>query len=386
MPLDSVPNGKMKIAILNLTGGGLSHGYINYLSELLPRMVGHARVSQVHCCVPSGFSPVFAGILPSAYLWEYEDTLAGRRRLRQEVVPLAPDVVFFPGNRWMNLGGIPSVAMIQSMLPMVMPFGGNGLRDIIKNLIRARLSRTACERAQRVIAVSRYVQQFLVDTWHISADRIGMVYHGVKPQPEAAALKIPAGVPGEWCGSFLFTAGSMHPYRGLDDVIQALAVLASQGVRLSMVVAGGTETDPTQLPYFQKMQSLAEKMGIQSQVAWVGHLEAAEMSWCYLNCRLFLMTSRVEACPNIALEALSHGAFCLAADNPPLPEFFQDAAIYYRPRSAEALAQAITAALAYSQEEAGLMQRQAQARAADFTWEKTTELTVHELELAKDMV
>ena len=60
------------------------------------------------------------------------------------------------------------------------------------------------------------------------------------------------------------------------------------------------------------------------------------------------MTSRVEACPNIALEAMSHGAFCLAADNPPLPEFFQGAALYYRPRSGEALAHAITAALAYA--------------------------------------
>jgi glycosyltransferase involved in cell wall biosynthesis len=98
------------------------------------------------------------------------------------------------------------------------------------------------------------------------------------------------------------------------------------------------------------------------------------------------MTSRVEACPNIALEAMSHGAFCLAADNPPLPEFFQEAALYYRPKSGAALAQAISAALAYSPEAATRMRLRAKQRAGDFTWEKTIERTVHELELAANMV
>ena len=100
------------------------------------------------------------------------------------------------------------------------------------------------------------------------------------------------------------------------------------------------------------------------------------MSWCYSHCRLFLMTSRVEACPNIALEAMSHGAFCLAADNPPLPEIFQAAATYYRPKCGEALAQAISAALAYSPDAAGVIRERAQKRAGDFTWEETTDRTV----------
>jgi glycosyltransferase involved in cell wall biosynthesis len=98
------------------------------------------------------------------------------------------------------------------------------------------------------------------------------------------------------------------------------------------------------------------------------------------------MTSRVEACPNIALEAMSHGAFCLAADNPPLPEFFQEAAIYYRPKCGEALAQTISSALAYSHGASALLRRQAGKRAGDFTWEETTERVIHELELATKML
>ncbi len=370
----------MKVAIVNLTGGGLSHGYINYLSEVLPRMLRHPRVGQIYGYVPPGFSSCFAGIFPPEYLRQCDNSFRGRRELRREISRSAPDVAFFPGNRWLNLGQIPSVSMVQSMLPMVMPFGGNGLRDIAKNIERAHATKVACKRANRVIAISNYVKEFLVNTWHISPDRIGMVYHGVNSPPVAEAQKKPRDISREWTGRFLFTAGSMHPYRGLDDVMQALAVLASQGVRPPLVIAG--RADYTQLPYLRRMQNLAEKLGVQSQIVWTGHLEAAEMSWCYSHCQLFLMTSRVEACPNIALEAMSNGAFCLAADNPPLPEFFQEAAIYYRPKSGEALAQAISAALAYSPDAAGVMRGRAQKRAGDFTWEETTERTVHELELA----
>jgi glycosyltransferase involved in cell wall biosynthesis len=374
----------MKVAIVNLTGGGLSHGYINYLSEVVPRMLLHPRLSQIYVYVPPGFLPLFSGIMPPENLQTCDDSRAGSRRLCQSIRGISPDVVFFPSNRWINLGRIPSLSMIRSMLPLVMPFGGNGWRDIVKNVGRARLSRIACKRADRVIAVSKYVQQFLVDSWHISPDRIGMVYHGVKSPPVAGAQKKPSDISQEWSGRFLFTAGSMHPYRGLDDVMKALAVLASQGVRPPLVIAGGA--DYTQLPYMRSMKNLAEKLGIQSQIIWTGHLEAAEMSWCYSHCRLFLMTSRVEACPNIALEAMSHGAFCLAADNPPLPEFFQEAAIYYRPKWGKALAQAISAALAYSPDAAGVIRERAQKRAGDFTWEETTERTVRELELATKML
>jgi glycosyltransferase involved in cell wall biosynthesis len=306
--------------------------------------------------------------------------------LRLDICRISPDVGFFPGNQWLNLGRIPSVSMVQNMLPLVMPFGGNGWLDIVKNLVRARLTRIACERANRVIAISNYVKEFLMNNWHIPPTRIGMVYHGVNLPPAASPMSIPVSIPRDWSGTFLFTAGSMHSYRALDDVLQALAVLASHGVRPPLVIAGGVDLDRTQLPYLKKMKHLAEKLGLNPQIAWTGHLNAAEMSWCYSHCRLFLMTSRVEACPNIALEAMSHGAFCLAADNPPLPEFFQAAALYYRPKCGEALAQAIRAALAYSLEAAEEMRLRAKTRAGDFTWEKTIDRTIHELELAANMV
>jgi glycosyltransferase involved in cell wall biosynthesis len=139
----------------------------------------------------------------------------------------------------------------------------------VKNLIRIRLTRTACKRANRIIAISNYVKEFLMDHWHIESNRIGMVYHGVNPPPPPEVMHIPQTVPPEWSGKFFFTAGSMHPYRGLDDVIKAMAILASQGIRPPLVIAGGVDLDSTQMPYLLRMKNLAEKLGVQPQIAWV---------------------------------------------------------------------------------------------------------------------
>ena len=185
----------MKVAIVNLTGGGLSHGYINYLSEVLPRMLRHPRVEQLYDTFPPGIRPASQGYCRRNTWCSVTTVFRGRRELRREISRISPDVVFFPGNRWLNLGQIPSVSMVQSMLPMVMPFGGNGWLDIAKNLVRAHLTRVACQRANRVIAISNYVQEFLVNTWHIAPDRIGMIYHGVNPPLPPDAQKIPAQCP-----------------------------------------------------------------------------------------------------------------------------------------------------------------------------------------------
>lgn len=43
----------MKIAIINLTGGGMSGGYRKYLKDILPRMAASNIVEEILCATPS---------------------------------------------------------------------------------------------------------------------------------------------------------------------------------------------------------------------------------------------------------------------------------------------------------------------------------------------
>ena len=43
----------MKVAIVNLTAGGMSGGYRKYLKNIIPRLAGHPKMDAILCAAPS---------------------------------------------------------------------------------------------------------------------------------------------------------------------------------------------------------------------------------------------------------------------------------------------------------------------------------------------
>ena len=361
----------MKVAIVNLTSGGMSGGYRKYLRSLLPLLRRDPRIDRLEQFMPSGIEPPDSGPI---HTWDASSGLEAVKQLRKQLVELRPDVVFFPTARRIECDGLPSVVMVRNMEPLTVPFGGNTWLESLRNLARARVARIACRRASRVIAVSNYVRDFLVDSWKIPAGRVGVVYHGIQagvagPRPRVLEGRSP----------FLFTAGSIRPARGLEDLIRAMPAVLQERPQQNLVIAGGIEASGR--PYAERMARLSRTLGVEKAVTWAGQLSPAEMAWAYDACDAFIVTSRAEACPNVALEAMSHCARIVSTRQNPMPEFFGDAAAYYSPRESRELASQLNAILAAPADVASRAMAGA-ARASKFTWERTADRTIRELQCA----
>jgi glycosyltransferase involved in cell wall biosynthesis len=355
----------MRIVLLTLTRGSVSGGFRKYLECLVPLLRKEPGVESVEVFVPPQM------VRPGYRTWPLGDDLRGFRELPRAVAALEPDVIFIPTARVLRAGRTPVVTMVRNMEPLEVPFGGNTLAEGLKNVARAAAARLACRRADRVIAVSRHVRDFLVERWHIPQERIGTVYHGIdRPGYDQPAEPLTPE-------RFLFTAGSIRPARGLEDVIAAMAELPED---LHLVVAGAVDRGAEH--YAARMRSLAEKKRISSRIRWAGHLDAASMSWCFRNAAAFVMTSRAEACPNTVLEALANGAVSVSTGHPPMPEFFGDAATYYSERDPRHLAVQLGHVLELPESAREERRDAARARAAHFTWEATARATVAELQRA----
>jgi glycosyltransferase involved in cell wall biosynthesis len=265
--------------------------------------------------------------------WPARDGLGAHRALRGELDRLSPDVVFFPTARRVDCGTVPTVVMVRNMEPLTVPFGGNTWRESLRNIARARAARAACLRASRIIAVSRHVQRFVTERWRLPAERVPLVYHGVDAADSGAAV-MPTALAG--IGRFVFTAGSIRPARGLEDLIRAAPALLRDDPQMHIAIAG--KADAGSHPYEARMRRLAAGLGIADAIVWAGQLTQAEMAWAYERSAAFVVTSRAEAGPNVALEALSHGAPIVSTLQEPMPEFFADTASYYRPGDAAGLA------------------------------------------------
>jgi len=137
----------MRVAVVNLTRGGMSGGYRKYLIEVIPRLAADPRVSQIRVFTPAGASGL-TGV----------DERPLDSALSQSNAFSEFDVVFVPTARTLRVGRRPLVTMVRNMEPMQAPFGGNSIREGLINLARATIARRSCRQATRVIAVSEHVR------------------------------------------------------------------------------------------------------------------------------------------------------------------------------------------------------------------------------------
>ena len=368
----------MRIAVVNLTGGGISGGYRKYLQNILPLMVKDERVDALEVYMPAGHTGICSNDALTLYRIPAGNVSNNTAWLRNELAVRQPDVVYIPSAMWINCGHTPVVTMIQNMEPLVAPFQGNPLKECIKNIGRYMANLYACRRACRVIAISRFVKTYLNEKWRVASDHIGLVYHGIDltTQPSTDdhdVIASPKSFP------FLFTAGSIRPARGLEDIIRALAILKTE--RPAQLVIGGN-VDPGMETYFTKLKKMAENLGIAERIHWTGKLNDSAMSWYLKNCEAFIMTSRVESFGMIAGEAMAHGCVCISSDNPCLPEIFGSAALYYPPKDFTALAKHIQIVVSMGQAERAKMSSAAKDIASRFSWEICAQKTVDELQKA----
>ncbi|MDP3771531.1 MAG: glycosyltransferase [bacterium] len=372
----------MRIAILNITNGGMSGGYRKYLDVVLPRLASHPEITELLIGLPAGIGDSLRGV-PSLSTVQWVAIKTPRTLVTTpETLGVAeafsafrPDVIFVPTARPCRCISAPIVTMLRNMEPLAFPNAENPMTERVRTWLRRRAAWEAVQRADHVVAVSQFVREFLMTRWGVPETRVSLAYHGVGPTSIVPVR--PRMLPAGWDDDFCFTAGSIRPARGLDDVLGALRALP-ETVRVA--IAG--DVAPVMRGYAASRRTWVERAGLHDRVAWLGPLSDAEMAWCYAHGRAFVMTSRVEACPNTALEAMAAGCVIVAADNPPLPEIFGNVATYYTPRDAQSCAGAIATALGRDGAALAAVRVHAERRAGEFSWDRSVAATVHALQRA----
>ena len=375
----------MKIAIINLTGGGISGGYRKYLRNVIPRMASLSDIEAILCASPKsinvqdwfGFLPRvnFIACKPFNFLYYTPE-----QELKKALEMFSPDIIFIPVERYFKFDGVPVVNMIQNMEPFTENIDGYSFTDKCRLYIQRLVAKRAIKKTDRTIALSKYVNGFLSHKWNIPEKKIGLVYHGIELSQLKERIR-PKNISKDWEGNFLFTAGSIRPARGLEDILGAMKHLILEKVNIKGVVIAG-ETELRMVPYRKKLEEWIKINNLSSKICWTCKLSEREMSWCYTNCKIFGMTSRVESFGMIAGEAMAHGCVCISSDSPCLPEIFGDAAVYYHHNKAELLAETIKSVSKWDNHRCGEASKKARERAAEFSWDVTVERLLTEFKKA----
>ncbi len=139
----------------------------------------------------------------------------------------------------------------------------------------------------------------------------------------------------------LAAVGRLHPVKGFEDILTALAMLetAFHHRPLVLVIVGDG-------PLNAKLRNHAEQLGIGSQIRWVGW--QLDPHPYYELADLFICPSRHETLGNVILEAWGHGRAVLSTQTPGALELVAhgEDAWLVPPRQPRALADGIRLLLA----------------------------------------
>lgn len=352
-----------RLAIVNLMTQGYSGGYRKYIAEMVPRLAESPVLAHVgmFSIQRRRIAPVSGGGVDI----KVEST---QHSLASAIQQWGADVVFVPSARSLRFVKLPQVLMLRNMEPHDFPILRNPPLEAGRNALRRAAAYSSCRRAAGIIAVSHHVRSLLEKRWGIPHERIETIYHGAdgsRPEPSGGSI---APLP----SPLIFTAGSIRPARGLEDAVAALSVLRRRGRSAHLAIAG--TTDRRMEPYRRSLSRLASELGVNEHISWLGAMGTAELEYLYRTCDVFVMTTRTEACPNLALEAMRAECASVVTSAGPMVELCGDAAVYYQPGDVAALACAI-GDLLDGTKNPGALSCRARDRAAGFRWDETAERT-----------
>lgn len=223
--------------------------------------------------------------------------------------------------------------------------------------------------AARVIAISDFTRQDLVQRYGLSPEKIAVVPLAAganfAPLPDAAARPLPTGIR----EPFILAVGNLEPRKNLATLIDAFAELVRQQTFAGALVIVGEAKYRG-----EEAAGAVARLGLGGRVIFTGFIDDATLRLLYNRAILFAYPSLYEGFGLPLLEAMACGCPVVASNATAIPQTAGDAAILVDPRSVAGLTAAMARVIG-DPELARRMSVDGRAQAARFSWTRTAELT-----------
>lgn len=208
-----------------------------------------------------------------------------------------------------------------------------------RTLLDIGVKRAGTQAAQ-ILAVSEYTKKEIIDLYHISPEKITVIYEGAddqfKPLDRGAARKeVEARYKTGY--SFILTVGVIQPRKNLPRLIEGFAKLDKAFRSAHKLVIVGK--------YGWKESSLLQQidnLGIASDIVLTGYVPYEELPLFYNAAEVFVYPSVYEGFGLPPLESMACGTPVITGNQSSLPEVLGDAGLMVDPYDPDAFTQAIT--------------------------------------------
>jgi glycosyltransferase involved in cell wall biosynthesis len=221
--------------------------------------------------------------------------------------------------------------------------------------------------ATRVIATSAFVAKDLAKYNYTRPDQIDIVPLGVsrnfKPLEEHSAevvksVKEKYQLPDQ----FILYVGRLNARKNIEALLQALAMLQDQTIKL--VIVGKEDWKAP------NVQQLLLQSRIRERVVFTGSISNEDLPLVYALAKIFCFPSFAEGFGLPPLEAMGSGVPVIVSNTTAMPEVCRNAALYIDPIDPSAISKAINILLT-NREKYNEMKQKGLDHALTFSWEGT---------------
>lgn len=291
----------------------------DYRFTLLVNMVANNQLKRAAVHVPEN---VRIHAAPSDYSYGVTSYIWQVFNLPRIVREVKPDYIYAPTHIAYKVPGVKTILAMRNMaipnfLKIDVPF-----RMRLNLLFKYLPLKHSLRRADKVVAVSNYVKDFLKKDIGKDEKDIFVAYHTInslhKEDNDDQLEKYGGPVKNDY---IIFVPGSYYRYKKFHALLKYM-----ETVKLppnAKVIFAGDEADTKYLGQLKQYSARSYEPVFKVS------LSVQEMKFFYRTASLVILSSEVEACPNIALEALANGSKVLASDIPPFREILGEFATYF---------------------------------------------------------
>ena len=176
------------------------------------------------------------------------------------------------------------------------------LANRAQSVVSQATERALFQRSQAIVAVARSVAAELAE-YGISPSSVRVAGNGVNASEFA-----PDPVGPRTNASSILYCGNLGDPKGLDDLVQAFAMIAQDHPTWTLVLAGKGPAEAS-------LRKLAIGLGLEERVRFVGHIGYADRQTLvelYRAAGVYVQPSHHEGLPTSLLEAMSCATSCVA--------------------------------------------------------------------------
>jgi glycosyltransferase involved in cell wall biosynthesis len=175
-----------------------------------------------------------------------------------------------------------------------------------------------------IIFISNYAQKTVSNIMDLSQVKQKVINHGVSNSFQFA----PRVIKNDNSKTFKFLyISSIWPYKHHLNVVRTIDKLHKIGYNIELDIVGAPDHYITS----KRLKNELNEDNKRDFIFWHQNVGLDDVANFYKNADAFIFASTCENMPNILIEAMASGLPICCSNFKPMPEFIEDAAIYFDP-------------------------------------------------------